>query len=65
MTIEEIESAVVDLPPGDLSRFLEWFENFMAEQWDRHIEADVKAGKFATAGERVERDFEAGPCAQP
>ncbi len=64
MTLEELESAVVTLPPGDLARFREWFEEFMAEQWDQRIEADIKAGKFAAAGKRADSDFEAGRCTE-
>lgn len=64
MTIEELESAVLKLAPGDLSRFSEWFEEFMAEQWDRRIEGDIKAGKFIAAGKRADSDFEAGRCSE-
>ena len=64
MNIEELESAVVKLPPGDLSRFSEWFGEYMAEQWDKRIEADIKAGKFAAAGMRADSDFEAGRCTE-
>lgn len=64
MKVEDLESAVVKLAPGDLSRFSEWFQEFMAEQWDQRIEADIKAGKFAAAGKRVDEDFEAGRCTE-
>lgn len=64
MTVEELESVVVALPPNDLSRFSNWFEEFMAEQWDKRIEADIKAGRFAAAGVRADQDFEAGLCTE-
>lgn len=64
MTIEDLESAVVKLQPGELSRFSEWFGEFMAEKWDNRIEADIKAGKFAAAGKRADSDFEAGRCTE-
>ncbi|MGH7964143.1 MAG: hypothetical protein ACRERD_20365 [Candidatus Binatia bacterium] len=64
MTLEELESAVIKLPPGDLARFREWLEEFIAEQWDQRIEADLKAGKFAAAGQQADRDFEAGRCTE-
>ena len=64
MSIEELESAVVELPQDDLSRFSEWFQEFIAEQWDRRIEADIKAGKFFVAGKRADSDFEAGRCTE-
>jgi hypothetical protein len=64
MRIEELESAVIELPPDDLSRFSEWFQEFIAEQWDRRIEADIKAGKFVAAGKQADSDFEAGRCTE-
>ena len=60
MSIKELEDAVAQLPPDDLARFAEWFEEYWAEEWDRQIEADVRAGKFDTAGQQADDDFEAG-----
>ena len=39
-----------------------WFEEFLAEQWDRQIEADILAGRLDAAGRGAEEDFEAGRC---
>lgn len=36
------------------------FEEFMADQWDRQIEADILAGQLDTAGKRADEAFEAG-----
>ena len=46
MSVLELEQAISKLPPEELSRFAEWFEEFMADQWDQQIERDVAAGKF-------------------
>lgn len=62
MTIEQLEEAVSHLSAGELQRFSEWFEEFVAQSWDRQIEEDVKAGKLDAAGERADQDFEAGRC---
>jgi hypothetical protein len=62
MNIEELEAAVAHLPPSDLARFSQWFEEFMAEQWDRRIESDILAGRLEAAGKRADEDFEAGRC---
>jgi hypothetical protein len=64
MTVEELESVVITLEPNDLSRFSNWFEEFMAEQWDKRIEADINSGRFAAAGMRADQDFEAGRCTE-
>ena len=62
MNIEELETAVANLPASDLARFSQWFEEFMADQWDRKIEVDILAGRFDKAGKRADEDFEAGRC---
>ncbi len=41
MSAEELQSAVAGLPAEELDRFSQWFEEFLAEQWDRRIEADI------------------------
>ena len=62
MSVEELQSAVAQLPAEELDRFSQWFEEFLAEQWDRRIEADVLAGRLDVAGRRADADFEAGRC---
>ena len=62
MKIEELESAVARLPPPELARFSQWFDEFMAAQWDRKLESDVAVGRLDAAGQRAEADFEAGSC---
>jgi hypothetical protein len=62
MSVEEIQSAVSQLPAEELDRFSRWFEEFLAEQWDRQIEADILAGRLDAAGRRADEDFEAGRC---
>ena len=56
MSIEELQSAVAQLPAEELDRFSRWFEEFLAEQWDRQIEADILAGR------RADEEVEAGCC---
>ena len=62
MSVEELQSAVAQLPAEELDRFSQWFEEFLAEQWDRRIEADILAGRMDAAGRRADADFEAGRC---
>lgn len=45
-TLEDIERAVERLPPEELSKFREWFEELQARLWDEQIERDVAAGKL-------------------
>ena len=62
MSVEEIESAISKLPAADLSRLTRWFEEFAANEWDRQIEADIRAGRFDAAGKCADEQFEAGNC---
>ena len=62
MSIEQLESAVSGLAPAELARFSQWFEEFMAEQWDRQIEQDVSAGRLDAALKRADDHHEAGRC---
>jgi hypothetical protein len=58
--VEEIENQVQDLSPEELTAFREWFAKFDAENWDRQIENDVKAGKLDRLAKQALRDHDAG-----
>jgi hypothetical protein len=62
MSVEDLESAISRLSAKDLALFSAWFEEFMADRWDRRIEEDIKTGGLDAAGKRVDEDFEAGRC---
>ena len=62
MGLQELESAVTQLPAEELIAFARWFEEYMADAWDRRIEADIRAGRLDEAGRRADADFEAGRC---
>jgi hypothetical protein len=64
MSIEELKSVVTRLSAEELDRFLRWFDEFLADQWDRKIEADILAGRLDSAGLRADEDFEASRCGQ-
>ena len=59
-TIQDLERAVTDLSPEDLSRFRAWFAGFDAEVWDRQIEDDVAAGRLDALADEALADFRAG-----
>ena len=62
MGLSELESAVSQLPADELAAFARWFEEYLADAWDRRIEADIKTGRLDEAGRRADADFEAGRC---
>lgn len=62
MDVKDLERAVSELPPKELAEFAAWFEEFVADQWDRQIEADVVVGKLDQLANQANEDFEAGRC---
>lgn len=62
MSVEQLQSAIAQLPAEELDRFSRWFEEFLEEQWDRQIEADILAGRLDDAGRRADEEFEADGC---
>jgi hypothetical protein len=63
-SIEEIESAIKNLPPEDLTRFRKWYDEFEASQWDREIEEDVHAGRLEQASGQAVKDLHEGRCTE-
>ena len=62
MSLHELETAVSQLSAEELTAFARWFEEYLADAWDRRIEADIKTGRLDEAGSRADADFEAGRC---
>ncbi len=62
MSLDELEAAVSQLGEVDLTAFAHWFEEYLADAWDRRIEADIQAGRLDEAGRCADADFEAGRC---
>jgi len=60
MSLKHLETAVTGLPPADLQAFARWFEEYLADERDRRIEADVAAGRLDAAGRHADAGFEAG-----
>lgn len=60
MSVKELELAVSKLSSEDLASFSQWFDEFMADQWDNQIEADILAGRLDHLGKRADEAFEAG-----
>ena len=60
MSVNDLQDAIAQLSTEELERFSQWFEEFLADQWDQQIEADNLAGRLDSAGKRADQDFEAG-----
>jgi hypothetical protein len=64
MGISEIENAVRQLSPEELTRFRRWFAEFDADQWDRQIEADAKSGKLDKLADEALKHLDQGRCTE-
>ncbi len=62
MSIQELESAVKELPRDQLGDFAHWFEEYLADQWEKQIAEDSKAGRLDQLIAEANQDFEAGKC---
>jgi hypothetical protein len=61
-TVHEIEAAVRNLAPRDLSAFREWFAAFDAGEWDKQFEKDVAAGRLDSLADQAIHDLREGRC---
>lgn len=62
MSLQELEDTVTHLSEAELVTFAKWFDEFMADQWDRRFAEDVQAGRLDVAGWKADGHFEAGRC---
>jgi hypothetical protein len=59
-TVEQIETAILQLPPKDFQRLAAWLQQLDQERWDDDLAHDVAAGKLDALAEEAVRDFKAG-----
>ena len=59
-TVEDIERAILQLPPAKLDRFRVWFETLDAQRFDERIERDARAGKLDRMADEPLTDHRAG-----
>lgn len=62
MSVQEIQTAIIELPSDDLANLIEWIEEYQAAAWDRQIEKDVESGRFDALRQRVQEQRQAGQC---
>ena len=60
MSIDELETAITQLSEEEMAKFVQWFDQYRADQWDRQIETDIRDGRLDEAGRRADADFESG-----
>jgi hypothetical protein len=63
-SLQDIQSAILQLSKQEFSSLREWLEKLEADQWDHQWEQDVKAGKLESLANQAIQDFRAGKCKQ-
>jgi hypothetical protein len=62
MDVQEIESAITQLPRNQVAELAAWFEQFHAQLWDNQIEQDARAGRFDSLLDETAQDLDSGRC---
>lgn len=60
LNTQELKITVSKLSANDLQEFTDWFEEFIAHQWDKQIENDILSGRLDAIGKSVDEAFETG-----
>ncbi|MBL8908303.1 MAG: hypothetical protein JNM20_16645 [Rhizobiales bacterium] len=58
--LEKIEEAVSALSKEELAAFRKWFAEYAGDEWDRQIEADIRAGRLDDLAAEAIADHRAG-----
>jgi len=61
-TIEEVQSAILNLPNKDFLSLCRWLEEIQAARWDQQIEEDAKAGRLDHLAEQALKELREGKC---
>lgn len=56
----EIESAIKQLPKGEVRNLAKWLQEYLDDMWDRQIETDLASGKLEHLIAQAEADIENG-----
>ena len=58
--VEQLEQEIMALSRSELAALRDWFQSYLADQWDKQIEADAKAGRLDHLAREALADHEAG-----
>lgn len=56
----EVESAIKQLPEGEVRDLAKWLQEYLDEMWDLQIETDLASGKLDSLIAQAEVDIENG-----
>jgi hypothetical protein len=53
----EVESAIKQLPEGEVRNLAKWLQEYLDEMWDQQIETDLGSGKLDRLIAQAEADI--------
>ncbi|NJM69800.1 MAG: hypothetical protein HC862_05995 [Scytonema sp. RU_4_4] len=60
MTLEQLEAAILTLPPDEFQKLMKWFLDLDYQRWDKQLEEDIANGKLEELAQEAIGDFKAG-----
>jgi len=63
-SIDEIKSAIAHLPEEEFNSFVDWFQKFEEERWDKELEKDIAARKLDNLADEALNEFDAGKSSE-
>lgn len=58
MTVEQLESEILNLPPADFRRLADWIAELDQEHWDRQLESDAAARRLDALADEAFREHQ-------
>ena len=58
MTVQEIQTEIINLSWPKLEELSTWFEEYQARMWDKKIETDLAAGRLDALLADVDAEYE-------
>lgn len=59
-TLEQIEAAILTLPPDEFQRLRQWLLEVDYQRWDKQLEQDIAEGKLDALAQEAIAEFETG-----
>ena len=59
-TVAEVEIALRKMPVPDARVVADWLQQYLDEQWDKEIDADIAAGRLDKLWQKAQADIAAG-----
>jgi len=59
-TLEQIEAAILTLPPAEFQQLMQWFFDLDYQRWDTELQKDIADGKLDDLAQEAIAEFEAG-----